>query len=566
MPTSVVMPQMGESIAEGTIVRWIKKVGDTVDRDEPLFEISTDKVDAEIPVAGGRRAAEIRVNEGETVPVNSVVGVIGAEGEQARPTPRPKRRGRAPPPPPVDAAGATTAEPSPAAAPARQPRLGAAAVGTDERGLTRTTSAPEVVAARAADRAASTTSTSRDSPAPASAAASPSTTSSSSSTSGVGRAPSRGSRARRRPPARAARSSRGEPRRDPAAVGDAQEDRRAHGAQPAHVGARALGVRGGLHRRRGSPRGTKKAEYERAGAKLTYMAFIAKAVRRRAARATRSLNASLDGDNVVYKKDINLGIAVALDWGLIVPVIKNADEKNLLGLSRAIADLAERARAKQLKPEEVHGGTFTITNPGQFGALFGMPIINQPQVAILGVGTIEKRAVVVDDAIAIRTMAYLTLGYDHRLIDGAVADAVHGRRQAPPRDSSIRLGIHGRERHSVAHERPRSPAARRRALRRRRWRCSARSSRSAARAAIRDLLLLLQHPPVITLGVKGDGGRSNILADRRAAGRAGHRGVTRPAAAATSPTTGPARSSAIRSSTCGPIAATCTATSATSRK
>ena len=134
------------------------------------------------------------------------------------------------------------------------------------------------------------------------------------------------------------------------------------------------------------------------------------------------LNSSLDGDNIVYKKDINLGVAVALDWGLIVPVVKNADEKSLLGLSRAIADLAARARAKQLKPEDVQGGTFTITNPGIFGAQFGMPIINQPQVAILGIGAIEKRAVVVDDAIGIRPMGYLTLGYDHRLIDGAVAD------------------------------------------------------------------------------------------------------------------------------------------------
>jgi 2-oxoglutarate dehydrogenase E2 component (dihydrolipoamide succinyltransferase) len=165
----------------------------------------------------------------------------------------------------------------------------------------------------------------------------------------------------------------------------------------------------------------KKAEYERLGARLTYMAFIAKAIVD-GLRRHPIVNASLDGDNIVYKKDINLGIAVALEAGLIVPVIKHADEKNMLGLSRAIADVAERARAKQLKPEEVHGGTFTITNPGQFGSQFGLPIINQPQLAILGVGTIEKRAVVVDDAIAIRLMGYLTLGYDHRLIDGATAD------------------------------------------------------------------------------------------------------------------------------------------------
>ena len=168
-------------------------------------------------------------------------------------------------------------------------------------------------------------------------------------------------------------------------------------------------------------REAKKAEFERAGAKLTYMSFIIKAAID-ALRAVPIVNASVDGDNVVYHKDINVGIAVALDWGLIVPVIKKADEKNLLGLSRAVADLANRARSKQLKPDEVAGGTFTITNPGVFGALFGMPIINQPQVAILGVGNVEKRPVVVDDAIAIRPMAYLTLGYDHRVIDGAVAD------------------------------------------------------------------------------------------------------------------------------------------------
>jgi 2-oxoglutarate dehydrogenase E2 component (dihydrolipoamide succinyltransferase) len=165
----------------------------------------------------------------------------------------------------------------------------------------------------------------------------------------------------------------------------------------------------------------KKAHYEALGAKLTYMGFISKAVID-ALHRHPIVNASIDGENVVFKKDVNLGIAVALESGLIVPVIKNADEKNLLGLCRAIADVAERARGRQLKPEDVHGGTFTITNPGQFGAQFGMPIINQPQVAILGVGTIEKRPVVVDDAIAIRTMAYLTLGYDHRLVDGAVAD------------------------------------------------------------------------------------------------------------------------------------------------
>jgi pyruvate dehydrogenase E2 component (dihydrolipoamide acetyltransferase) len=163
-----------------------------------------------------------------------------------------------------------------------------------------------------------------------------------------------------------------------------------------------------------------KGQYESAGARLTFTAFIAKVIVD-ALRQFPLVNASLDGDNVVYKKDINLGIAVALENGLIVPVIRNADEKNLLGLSRAINDLGARARTKKLNPEEVQGGTFTITNPGIFGALYGLPLINQPQVAILGVGAIEKRAVVIDDAIGIRPMCHLTLGYDHRLIDGADA-------------------------------------------------------------------------------------------------------------------------------------------------
>jgi 2-oxoglutarate dehydrogenase E2 component (dihydrolipoamide succinyltransferase) len=168
-------------------------------------------------------------------------------------------------------------------------------------------------------------------------------------------------------------------------------------------------------------REAKKAEFEQAGAKLTFLSFIIRAAVD-ALRAVPVVNASVDGESIVYHKDVNIGVAVALDWGLIVPVIRHADEKNLLGLSRAVSDLASRARSKQLKPDEVSGGTFTITNPGVFGALFGMPIINQPQVAILGVGAVEKRPVVIDDAIAIRHMAYLALGYDHRIIDGAVAD------------------------------------------------------------------------------------------------------------------------------------------------
>ena len=235
------------------------------------------------------------------------------------------------------------------------------------------------------------------------------------------------------------------------------------------------------------------------------MAFIAKAVID-ALRRHPIVNASLDGDNVVYKKDINLGIAVALESGLIVPVIKNADEKNLLGLSRAIADVAERARAKQLKPEEVHGGTFTITNPGQFGAQFGMPIINQPQVAILGVGTIEKRPVVVDDAIA------------HP--DDGLPDA---RLRPPPGRRRGRRSVHGRRQEADSSSFDLEPGRESRCVRSK-FAGSASSPYAEALAMQRalveerradrvpDLLLLLQHPPVITLGVKGDGGRSNIVA------------------------------------------------------
>jgi pyruvate dehydrogenase E2 component (dihydrolipoamide acetyltransferase) len=168
-------------------------------------------------------------------------------------------------------------------------------------------------------------------------------------------------------------------------------------------------------------RKAKKEEYEKAGGKLTYMSFITRACAD-ALKKVPIVNASVDGTDIIYKKDINIGVAVALDWGLIVPVVKNVDRMTLLDISKAIADLAARAREKKLKPEDVQGGTFTITNPGVFGALFGMAIISQPQVAILGVGAVEKRPVVIDDGIAIRLRAYLTLGYDHRVIDGAVAD------------------------------------------------------------------------------------------------------------------------------------------------
>ena len=426
------MPQMGESIAEGTIVRWLKKVGDTVDRDEPLFEISTDKVDAEIPSPAAGVLTEITANEGDTVAVNSVVASIAAAGEAARQTePAPRaasataaRKGAekaaASTQPQADGGGTGTA--------VQPPRSNGSGAREQVRLKPDTTSTPSTDDARRQ----------KSSPLVRRIAREHNVDITQIPGSGIGGrvtkhdilgfiesgAPEPGAPVvvEQVPPSAEARR--------PAQPGDRVE------IQPLSVMRKKIAEHMVLSRRTSAHvhsvfhvnfstiekiRHEKKSEYERLGAKLSYMAFIAKAVID-ALRRHPIVNASLDGDNVVYKKDINLGIAVALESGLIVPVLKHADEKNLLGLSRGIADLAERARARQLKPEEVHDGTFTITNPGQFGAQFGMPIINQPQVAILGVGTIEKRPIVVDDAIAIRTMAYLTLGFDHRLIDGAVAD------------------------------------------------------------------------------------------------------------------------------------------------
>ena len=430
MATQVVMPQMGESIAEGTIVRWIKKVGDAVDRDEPLFEISTDKVDAEIPAPAAGVLTEIKVQAGETVAVNEVVATIGDASEVAKPSEPATATAAAQPQ--ADGAGPAQ-KPVP---PTPKPN------GRETDDVRRQKSSPlvrriakehNVDVAQIQGSGLGGRVTKHDilgyieSPQPresnrraeASASADRPQSPEPKAQSQEPKAPS---------PEPRAQSP--EPRVPAYRDGDRIE------IEPLSVMRKKIAEHMVMSRRTSAHvhsvfhvnfstvariREQKKSEYEQLGTKLTYMAFIAKAVIA-ALRRFPVVNASLDGDNIVYKKDINLGIAVALEAGLIVPVIKHADEKNLLGLSRAIADVADRARAKQLKPDEVHGGTFTITNPGQFGSQFGMPIINQPQVAILGIGTIEKRPVVVDDAIAIRTMAYLTLGYDHRLVDGATGD------------------------------------------------------------------------------------------------------------------------------------------------
>jgi 2-oxoglutarate dehydrogenase E2 component (dihydrolipoamide succinyltransferase) len=399
---------MGESIAEGTIVRWIKKVGDQVDRDEPLFEITTDKVDAEIPSPAAGILTEITAREGETVSVNSVVGTIQVAGEESAPASAAGSRAAAARLASADALPAAPARPAESAPKspisdnehrhkssplvrriARENQVDVSHVaGTGLGGRVTKQDILQYLGKGEGGRG-----------------------------KGEGLSKESGPRVQETGRPSPGSDERSEIRPISAMRKKIAEHMVLSKRTSAHVHSVFHVDFSAVERIRQQ----KKEEYSRLGARLTYMAFIAKAVID-ALRRHPIVNASLDGDNIVFRKDVNLGIAVALETGLIVPVIKNADEKNLLGLSRAIADVAERARGKQLKPDEVHGGTFTITNPGQSGAQFGLPIINQPQVAILGVGTVEKRPVVVDEAIAIRTMAYLTLGFDHRLIDGAVAD------------------------------------------------------------------------------------------------------------------------------------------------
>jgi pyruvate dehydrogenase E2 component (dihydrolipoamide acetyltransferase) len=424
---------MGESIAEGTIVRWIKKVGDTVDRDEPLFEISTDKVDAEIPSPAAGVLMAIAVKEGETVPVNSVVATIGAAGEKPAsgasraPSANGKQSAQADGTP-----GATVAAPAPpsttnAQTVAKAPAARVAPDAPDAPVAPVAPVAPDAPDAPVSERH-------KSSPLVRKIAKEHNVDIARIQGSGIGGRVTKHDILGFIDGGGSQTPATGRPASQPAHV----PVMRGAGAEivPMSVMRKKIAEHMVLSKRTSAHvysvfevnyskvdqiRKAKKDDYERVGAKLTYTSFIAKVIVD-CLRRHKTINASIDGDNVVYHHDINLGIAVALENGLIVPVVKAAGEKNTLGLSKAIQDVADRARAKKLNPEEVHGGTFTITNPGNFGAQFGLPIINQPQVAILGVGTIEKRAVVIDDAIAIRTMGYLTLGYDHRLVDGAVAD------------------------------------------------------------------------------------------------------------------------------------------------
>jgi 2-oxoglutarate dehydrogenase E2 component (dihydrolipoamide succinyltransferase) len=439
--TDVIMPQMGESIAEGTLTKWLKSVGDSVERDEPLFEISTDKVDAEIPAPAAGVLKEIRVQPGETVEVNSVVGVIEAEGaaEGAAESAAPARPAESPEPAPAEppSRDEPQAKPEPPSPPSAAPPPPAPA-------------SPESPRSRA-EMSAEELRQLRSSPVVRRIAAEHDVDLRQVSGSGIsGRVTKhdildhlaqRDTRAepappRPTPPASPATPPPATPQVPAYLPGEAVElvpmspirrKTAEHMVLSKRISAHVSTVFEVDMSRVDELRRRHKASYEeRNGVRLTYLPFIVKATVD-ALKEFPILNSSVDGDSIVYRKEINLGIAVALDWGLIVPVIRGADEKNVLGLTRAIADLAERARARKLKVDEVQGGTFTITNPGVFGSLFGTPIINQPQVAILGIGAIEKRPVVREDAIAIRTMAYFALSFDHRIVDGADADRFMAR-------------------------------------------------------------------------------------------------------------------------------------------
>jgi pyruvate dehydrogenase E2 component (dihydrolipoamide acetyltransferase) len=429
MPTDIIMPQMGESIVEGTITKWLKKPGDKVQRDEPLFEISTDKVDAEIPAPASGVLQEIKVTEGTTVGVNTVVGTIAVDGESAAAKP-------------AAAPAKLTVSESSAAAP---PAVAASRPRTPAQETQPQASAP---AAQDAEEEA------RSSPLVRKIAREHNVSLSQITGTGLGGRitkqdimqfiENQGSRVGANAFVRPAERSEATP--TPAVAAPAPRPA-APAPYPGDLvpmsNMRKLIAKHMIESRRTSAhvhcmyevdftrivnlRNKLKSGFEqRHGARLTFMPFFVRAAVM-ALQQWPIINANIEGDNIRYHRHINMGIAVALDWGLIVPVLKNAGDLNFLGLQRGITDLGERARNKKLKPEDVEGSTFTITNPGQFGAVFGLPIINQPNSAIMGVGGITKQPVVMTDkegtdSIAIRSVVHLTLGYDHRLIDGAVAD------------------------------------------------------------------------------------------------------------------------------------------------
>jgi pyruvate dehydrogenase E2 component (dihydrolipoamide acetyltransferase) len=406
--TDVVMPQMGESIFEGTITKWLKKVGDSVQRDEPLFEISTDKVDAEIPSPAAGTLSAIKVEAGNTVQINTVVAVIGggaAKASAPAATSAPASTSNA-----AAAADATTAPPAASlgerlrSSPlvrkiAKEHQLDLRQVpGTGSSGRITKDDVQQYIDKGGAAKA------------PAAPAAAPTASQPVAAAKPAGTpAPVAGPQPGELVPLTRMRSI----------IAQRMVDSKRTSAHVHTVFKVDL-------TRIVKIREKEKAKYEqRNGVKLTYMPFITRAVVA-TLRKMPIVNASMEGDAIRYHQNVNVGIAVALDWGLIVPVIKQAEDKSFLGIARSIADLAERARAKKLKPDEVGSGTITITNPGIFGEQFGTPIINQPESAILGVGGLFKEPTVLtdkdgNDSIAIRHVIRLTLGFDHRIIDGADA-------------------------------------------------------------------------------------------------------------------------------------------------
>ncbi len=486
MAVDVVMPQMGESIFEGTITKWLKKPGEKVERDEPLFEISTDKVDAEIPAPSAGVLKEIRINEGQTVPVQTVVAVIDADGAGAATSaPAAEVPKKAATPAPEAAPAAKKGAPQVAAPSGKATQAKAQADGAEVE-------APETVPSgrasaqktetqapvQAQERGASVGDREkvRSSPLVRKLAKEHGVDLTQVPGTGAGGRVSKrdilgaidggaggaeagdgaGVGAGYVAPAATPRPSVPPPPPPPASSGagtarggafDAAVPRERmyfghYEVQPMSVMRQKIAEHMVLSKRV-SPhvysideadvtgiaalRAKMKNKFEEtSGTKLSFMPFFVRAAVE-ALREFPTVNSSVDGTNIVLHKEANIGIAVALDWGLIVPVIKNAEEKSFLGIARAINDLAERARSKKLRPEEVSEGTFSITNPGVFGGLMGLPVISQPNVAILGLGTIQKRPVVIDDAIAIRSMVYLTLSYDHRVVDGAIAHQFMGK-------------------------------------------------------------------------------------------------------------------------------------------
>ena len=463
MPTDIIMPQMGESIFEGTLTKWLKKPGDKVNRDEPLFEISTDKVDAEIPSPASGVLVEIKVQAGTTVQVNTVVGVLAEEGSAvvaaapasaaapvaapakavpaaapAKGTPAPMASGSediggdSKPAAPASAAPATSSTPSAPAASASKAGAPAMSIADGANAARNIRSSPLVrkiandnnINLQAVSGTGSAGRITKDD------ISNFLTTHGSGATAASAAAPSAAQAAA---PAKTPAASAPAPALPAPTPGEVVPmskmrsiiaKRMVESKQTsAHVHTVFKVDMTRVVKIREKQKGTFEA---RNGVKLTYMPFVTRAVLA-GIKAMPIVNTSVEGDAIRYHKNVNVGIAVALDWGLIVPVVKQAEERSFLGLQRAISDVAERARAKKLAPDEVMGGTFTITNPGAFGPQFGLPIINQPQVAILGMGGMFKEPVVItdkdgNDSIAIRSIIRLTLGYDHRIIDGADAD------------------------------------------------------------------------------------------------------------------------------------------------